>query len=75
MVFIIGFEEGLIPHEYDGQTDIVEETRLAFVGMSRAKDQLVLTFAKKRTRFKPVETEPSRYLRALGNFALFSYFH
>jgi DNA helicase II / ATP-dependent DNA helicase PcrA len=51
VVFIVGLEDGLLPlywNELDAAT-AAEERRLFYVGMTRAKDQLVLTHALKRT--------------------------
>ena len=49
-VFIAGCEDGLIPYTLfeDKKTDINEERRLLYVGMTRAKTHLFLTYAKKR---------------------------
>jgi DNA helicase-2/ATP-dependent DNA helicase PcrA len=51
VVFMIGLEEGLLPHERSRHDDgqIEEERRLCFVGMTRAMEQLTLTHAKYRT--------------------------
>jgi len=50
VVFVIGCEEGLLPFERADKRgrDIEEERRLAFVGMTRAKDRLYMTSAKYR---------------------------
>jgi len=53
VVFMVGMEEGLFPHS-NSQGDsfeIEEERRLAFVGITRAKEQLYLSFARKRLYF------------------------
>jgi DNA helicase-2/ATP-dependent DNA helicase PcrA len=48
-VVIVGCEQGLLPlGRDDGDADLEEERRLAFVGMTRARDRLVLTSAKYR---------------------------
>jgi uncharacterized protein (TIGR00375 family) len=49
-VFIAGCEEGLIPYSLfeDKKADVDEEKRLLYVGMTRAKTHLFLTYAKKR---------------------------
>ena len=50
VVFIVGCEEGLLPYLRPGEaTDIEEERRLFYVGLTRAQRKLVLTHA--RTRF------------------------
>ena len=53
VVFITGCEKGYIPFERvgDKQTDINEERRLFYVAMTRAKERLYLTRAKKRRIF------------------------
>ena len=49
-VLIVGLEDGLIPHRrYGGdESDVEEERRLLFVGMTRAEDRLVLSYARNR---------------------------
>lgn len=53
VVFMIGMEEGLFPHSRAlmDKNELEEERRLAYVGMTRAKEKLFLTFAKKRLFF------------------------
>jgi uncharacterized protein (TIGR00375 family) len=54
VVFIAGCEDELIPYRRpaeSGGTDIKEERRLFYVAMTRAKDRLYLTLAKRRSRF------------------------
>jgi superfamily I DNA/RNA helicase len=61
-VIIVGVEEDIIPHKTLG-TNIDEERRLFYVGLTRAKEKLILTRVKSRTRYgalKPVS--PSRFL-------------
>lgn len=48
VVFIAGFEEGLIPFSFASDTDIEEERRLFYVGMTRAMDELIITYARNR---------------------------
>lgn len=48
VVFIIGCEEGIIPYTFAKDVDIEEERRLFYVGMTRAMDELILTYAKSR---------------------------
>ncbi len=67
IVYLVGLEEGLLPHRkaLELQTDqaIEEERRLCYVGMTRAQEQLILSFAVARhKRGKLVETIPSRFL-------------
>jgi len=65
IVFIVGLVEGLLPHarstEDPGGLD--EERRLLYVGITRAKDRLFLTYTRWRTSFGYEEpAEPSRFL-------------
>ena len=66
-VFLVGFEEGLVPHRVSLEEDnIEEERRLAYVGLTRAREHLVLTHARTRSRFGASgECEPSRFLDEL----------
>ena len=66
-VFLVGLEEGLFPHKLSAADDeeIEEERRLCYVGMTRAKDRLVLTWARQRRSFGREsygQTQPSRFL-------------
>ena len=70
VVFLVGLEEGLLPHSRAAQSEdpreLEEERRLAYVGITRAMRQLYLTYAFKRTRFGQEEvSEPSRFLQSL----------
>lgn len=53
MVFMIGMEEGLFPHSRSlmDRSELEEERRLCYVGMTRAKERLYLTYAKRRLFF------------------------
>jgi len=65
VVFLTGLEEGLLPHARDsGETaDLAEERRLCYVGMTRAREQLVLSHARtRRRRGALVACTPSRFL-------------
>jgi len=67
-VFIIGLEEGLLPHERSGddEDEIEEERRLFFVGITRAKTALYISFAQHRKiRGGLVRTIRSRFLNEL----------
>lgn len=66
-VFLVGFEEGLIPHRVSlEEENLDEERRLAYVGLTRARDHLVLTYARTRSRYGTSEDcDPSRFLDEL----------
>ena len=68
VVFMVGMEDGLFPSDRsDSVADIEEERRLAYVGMTRAREELFLTFAKSRFNFGTRNyTSPSRFLLELG---------
>lgn len=62
VVIFIGCEEELIPHRTLG-SDVSEERRLFYVGVTRAKERLILTRAKTRKRFgRWAPVAPSRFL-------------
>lgn len=68
VVFIVGMEEGLLPHirSIDEPEELAEERRLCYVGMTRAKERLYLFRTFKRTMFGRSEARsPSRYLATL----------
>jgi len=68
-VFIVGLEEGLLPHQKSGddEDETEEERRLLFVGITRAKKRLYLSYAQYRTvRGQIVRTTPSRFLYEIG---------
>jgi len=65
MVVIAGLEEGLFPHSRSAEDveELEEERRLCYVGMTRARRQLVLTGAARRRVFGEYQScEPSRFL-------------
>lgn len=65
-VFIVGFEEGILPHSrsLEEPEEMEEERRLCYVGMTRAKRRLYLVYTFRRTRFGNQATSmPSRFLR------------
>jgi ATP-dependent DNA helicase Rep len=66
-VFLVGMEEELLPHRTSIEEDnIEEERRLAYVGMTRARRVLTLSFATKRKRYGEMTAcEPSRFLAEL----------
>ncbi|MFC3123095.1 DNA helicase Rep [Agaribacter flavus] len=66
-VFLVGMEEGLLPHQSSIDEDNVEEERrLAYVGITRAQTQLFFTIARERRQMGEIyEPEPSRFLYEL----------
>lgn len=64
-IFIVGMEEGLLPHSrslYD-QNELEEERRLCYVGITRAMKELHLTYASSRLYFGSRQSNPvSRFL-------------
>lgn len=66
-VFIMGLEEELLPHRNSIEEDnIEEERRLMYVGITRAKRTLALTYAATRKQYgEKIETIPSRFLDEL----------
>src|SRR5215470_13492879 len=64
-VILAGLEEGLFPHSRssDDEEELEEERRLCYVGMTRARRQLVLTAAARRRVFGEYQAnEPSRFI-------------
>jgi DNA helicase-2/ATP-dependent DNA helicase PcrA len=68
VVFIVGMEEGLLPHRraLEDERELEEERRLAYVGMTRAKDRLYLVHAHHRSTYGVgAQADPSRFLSEL----------
>lgn len=68
VVFMVGMEEGLFPHSRSlmDRNELEEERRLCYVGMTRAKEKLYLTYARKRLFFGQRSTNYlSRFLLEL----------
>jgi len=67
-VFLVGLEEGLLPHrESVAKGNVEEERRLLYVGVTRAQRSLHLSFCRRRRRAgEPVECQPSRFLSELA---------
>lgn len=70
VIFIVGMEEGIFPHSrvYDGTPDdLEEERRLCYVGMTRAREELHLSYAASRLQFgNRGYNMPSRFLEDMG---------
>jgi ATP-dependent DNA helicase Rep len=66
-VTIVGMEEGLLPHHASlDEHGLLEERRLAYVGITRARQSLTFSFAGSRRRGgQDVGVEPSRFLQEL----------
>ncbi|EKE13105.1 MAG: hypothetical protein ACD_13C00093G0019 [uncultured bacterium] len=65
IVFIVGMEEGLFPHSRSlmDNAQMEEERRLAYVGITRAKDLLYLLYANSRLYFgERISNPPSRFI-------------
>jgi len=65
VVFIVGMEEGLLPHRrsLDDTGELEEERRLCYVGVTRAKKQVYLLHTYTRSLFGSIsDSEPSRFL-------------
>ncbi|MDR1033062.1 MAG: UvrD-helicase domain-containing protein [Candidatus Nomurabacteria bacterium] len=73
VVFVVGLEEGLLPHarvnDFAGDDgELEEERRLLYVGMTRAKEELILTHANSRFVYgKRQYAMPSRFIDDLQN--------
>ena len=68
VVFLAGLEEGLFPHSRSRESAdaLEEERRLCYVGMTRARERLFLSWARSRRRWgggSPESSHPSRFLR------------
>ncbi len=65
VVFLVGMEEGVFPHyrSLGEEEEMEEERRLCYVGMTRARDRLILTYARERTLYGQLRANPpSRFL-------------
>jgi DNA helicase-2/ATP-dependent DNA helicase PcrA len=73
VVFIVGLEEGILPHARSGEDDaeLEEERRLLFVGITRARRELYLSRCVERSlRGQLQATNPSRFLAELPDNAI-----
>ncbi len=74
VIFIVGIEEGLLPHFHTlkNPEEIQEERRLFYVGMTRAKDLLILSSAKRRKLYTTTQKQkPSQFLSEIP----FGFYH
>lgn len=73
VVFMVGMEEGIFPHSRiheSGPKELEEERRLCYVGMTRAREELHLSYAASRLQFgQRGYNPPSRFLADMGNVA------
>ncbi|BCN94279.1 DNA helicase [Thiomicrorhabdus immobilis] len=68
LVFMIGVEEGLFPSQqsYEDASRLEEERRLAYVGVTRAEKQLMITYAtRRRLHGKELFPTPSRFIKEI----------
>jgi DNA helicase-2/ATP-dependent DNA helicase PcrA len=73
IVFLVGAEDGVLPHTRSMQSDrdMAEERRLCYVGITRAREELIVTHAYRRTLFGVTSNfPPSRFLRDIPATAL-----
>ncbi len=70
VVFLIGMEEGIMPHSMslNEASELEEERRLCYVGITRAKERLYITNAKRRMLFGNTNMNPpSRFIAEIDN--------
>ncbi len=71
VVFMVGMEEGILPHARvfeSGSSELEEERRLCYVGMTRAREELHLSYAYSRLQFGTRGYNPvSRFIADMGN--------
>lgn len=73
IVFIVGMEEGLFPHSQSmlDTGEVEEERRLCYVGITRAREKLYLTYARRRLYFGQIVSNPvSRFIYELPDEVL-----
>ena len=69
VVFMVGMEEGIMPHanSFEEENGIEEERRLCYVGITRAKERLYLTNAKRRMLYgKEINYPASRFINEIN---------
>ena len=70
IVFILGMEEGIFPHQrsFENLSEMEEERRLCYVGITRAKTKLYLLSARRRTIYgKTTDTIESRFIKEIDS--------
>ncbi len=71
VVFMVGLEEGILPHSRVFESDpseLEEERRLCYVGMTRAREELHISYAYSRLQFgNRSYNPPSRFITDMGN--------
>ena len=68
IVFMVGIEEGLLPHQrsYDSEAELEEERRLCYVGITRAEEHVYLTHARSRRLYRDIDYRiPSRFIEEI----------
>ncbi len=73
VVFMVGLEDGIFPHSRSllNSQELEEERRLMFVGLTRAKDKVFLSFAMRRAHFGSTQANPpSRFLAEIPEHLL-----
>ncbi len=72
-VFIVGVEEGYLPHQrsISTESELEEERRLCYVGITRAMEQIYLSHAKSRRTFRETEYRtPSRFISEIPEYLI-----
>ena len=72
-IYIMGMEEGILPHQQSIEDDSIEdERRLAYVAITRARENLTITMTKYRRKFgEKTTTIPSRFIDELPEVDLY----
>ena len=68
IVFMVGIEEGLLPHQrsYNSEAELEEERRLCYVGITRAQECVYLTHARSRRLYRDIDYRiPSRFIEEI----------
>ena len=68
IVFMVGIEEGLLPHQrsYNSEAELEEERRLCYVGLTRAQEHVYLTHARSRRLYRDIDYRiPSRFIEEI----------